>query len=86
LGRDLGPAIGIEPAMAHKIMKANVQEMYMTSVRSLTLAEIASPVEKEACLDFDIQIEEKFGPTIAKADFIDYTDFADFETPEFEPL
>jgi hypothetical protein len=33
----------------------------------------------------DIQIEEKFGPSMTKDDFKDDPDFADFETPENEP-
>jgi hypothetical protein len=36
LGRDLGAAIYIEPAMSNTIMKANWQVMYRASVRSLT--------------------------------------------------
>jgi hypothetical protein len=77
--------IDIGPIMARKIMKENGQVIYLTSVRSLTTEEIVSPVEKQARLDFYIQIEEKIGPPIAEADFKDDTDFADFATPEFEP-
>jgi hypothetical protein len=85
LARDLGPDIYIGLAMARKIMKANGQVMYRTSVRSLTPEEIASPVEKQARLYFDIKIEKKFRPSIAEADFKNDPDFADFATPEFEP-
>jgi hypothetical protein len=81
LGRYLGPAIDIYPAMARKIMKANGQVMYQTSVRSLTHEEIASPFEKQARLDFEIQIEEKFGPPLAEAEFIDDPDFGYLATP-----
>jgi hypothetical protein len=36
-------------------------------------------------LDFDIQLEVKFGPSMAKDGFKDDPDFVDFETPEYEP-
>jgi hypothetical protein len=45
LGRDLGATIDIGPAMSRKILKANGQVLYRTSVRSLTLDEIQSPTE-----------------------------------------
>jgi hypothetical protein len=45
LGRDLGAAIEIGIAMSRKILKANCQIIYRTSVRSLTLDEIQSPTE-----------------------------------------
>jgi hypothetical protein len=77
LGRDLGPAIDIDPAMACKIMNPKGQVMYRTSVRSLNPEEIASPVEKQAHLDVDIQIEDTFRPKLAEAGFIDDTNFAD---------
>jgi hypothetical protein len=83
LGRDLGPDIDIDPSLARKIMKANGQVMYRTHVRSLTPEEIASPVENQARLDVDARIEEKYGPSIAEADFKDDPNFADFATPDF---
>jgi predicted transcriptional regulator len=36
-------------------------------------------------LDSGTRIEDKYGPTIAEADFKDDPDFADFAHPEFEP-
>jgi hypothetical protein len=85
LGRDLSPDIDFGPIMAHKIMKANGQVMYRTSVRSLTPGESASLVEKQACLDVDAQIKAKYGPPIAEADVKNDPDFADFATPDFAP-
>jgi hypothetical protein len=85
LGRDLGAAIVIGPVMDRKIMKANGEVMYWTSARSPTPEKIASPVEKQAHLDFDIQIEEKCGPLMAEDDLKDDPDFADFEILEYEP-
>jgi hypothetical protein len=43
LGRDLGAAIDIGPAMEHKILKKNGSVMYRISVRPLTPDEIQSP-------------------------------------------
>jgi hypothetical protein len=43
------------------------------------------PVEKQTRLDFDIQSEEKFGPSMTKDDFKDDRNFADFATPEYGP-
>jgi hypothetical protein len=43
LGRDLGAAIDIGPAMTRKILKQNGSVMYRSSVRTLTQDEIQSP-------------------------------------------
>jgi hypothetical protein len=48
-------------------------------VRSLTPEEIASPIEKQSHLDFDIEVEQKLGPSMTKVDFKDDPDFADFK-------
>jgi hypothetical protein len=81
LGRYLGAGIDIGPAIASKILKANGEVMYL----SLMPDEIQSPTEKKACLDFDIAIEKKLGKSMTKDDFKDDLDFADFETPTYEP-
>jgi hypothetical protein len=47
LGRYLGAAIDIGPAMTRKILKNNGSVMYRSSVRPLTLDEIQSPTEKK---------------------------------------
>jgi hypothetical protein len=49
LGRDLGAAIYIGPAMTRKILKNNGSVMYRSSVRPLTQDEIQSPTEKKDC-------------------------------------
>jgi hypothetical protein len=85
LVRDLGAAIDIGPAMSRKILKANGQAMYWTSVRSLTLDEIHSPTEISERLDFDSSVEETLGKSMLEADFKDDPDFADFVTPTFGP-
>jgi hypothetical protein len=74
LGRDLGAAIEIGPAMTRKVLKQNGSVMYISSVRPLTQDEIQSPTEKNEREEFGIAIEEKFGPAINKYDFLDDPD------------
>jgi hypothetical protein len=81
LGRDLGAAIDIGLIMVHKILKANGQVMYRTSVRSLMPDDIHSPSELKECEAFDAVIEEKNGSPMTQADFKDY---AGFVSPTFE--
>jgi hypothetical protein len=64
LGSDLGAAIDIGPAMTRKIMKQNGSVMYGSSVRSLTQDEIQSPTEQKERQEFEIAIEDKFGPAL----------------------
>jgi hypothetical protein len=47
LGRDLGAAIDIGPAMTRKILKQNGSVMYRSSVRPITQDEIQSPTEQK---------------------------------------
>jgi hypothetical protein len=84
LGRDLGAAIDIGPAMTRKIIKKNGMVMYRSSVRSLTLDELQSPTELKESQEFDDAIEEKFGPAMKRSDFEEDPDFADLVTPPFD--
>jgi hypothetical protein len=84
LGRDLGAAIDTGPAMTRKFLKKNGSNMYRSSVRSITQDEIQSPTEQKERQEFDIAIEEKFGPAMSKDDFQDDPDYADFLTPPFD--
>jgi hypothetical protein len=84
LGRDLGVAIDIGPAMTRKILKQNGSVMYRSSVRPLTQDEIQSPTERQEREKFDIAIEEKFGPAMNKDDFQNDPDYADFVTPTYD--
>jgi hypothetical protein len=84
LGRDLGAAIDIVPAMTCKVLKQNGAVMYISSVRSLTQDEIQSPTEQKERQEFDIAIEEKFGPAMNKVDFQDDPDYTDFVTPTYD--
>jgi hypothetical protein len=84
LGRDLGAAIGIGPAMTRKILQQNRSVMYKSSVRPLTQDEIQSPTERKELEEFDITIENKFGPAMNNYDFQDDPDYTDFVTPTYE--
>jgi cytochrome c1 len=84
LGRDLGTAIDICPAMARKILNKNGSVMNRTSVRTLNPDEIQSPTEKKERAEFDIAIEKKFGASMDKNDFKDDPDYADFVTPTYD--
>jgi hypothetical protein len=84
LGRDLGAAIDIGPAMMRKILKHNESVMYRSSVIPLTQDEIQSPTEKKEREEFDIAVEKKFGPAMSKDDFQDDPDYADFVTPNYD--
>jgi hypothetical protein len=84
LGRNLGAAIDIGPAVTRKILKKNGMPIYRSSVRSLTLDEIQSPAELKEHQEFENAIEKKFGPAMEKSDFQDDPDYADFFTPTFD--
>jgi hypothetical protein len=84
LGRDLGAAVDIGPAMTRKILKQNGSVMYISSVRYLTQDEIQSPTEQKEREEFDIAIEEKFGPAMNKNDFQNDPDYAYFVTPTYD--
>jgi hypothetical protein len=84
LGRDLGAAIDIGPAMTHNILKQNWSVMHRSSVRPLTQDEIQSPTEIQEREKFDIAIEEKCGPAMNKDDFQNDPDYADFVTPTYD--
>jgi hypothetical protein len=84
LGRDLGAVIDIVPAMMRKILKQNGSVMYRSSVRPLTQDEVQYPTEKKERDEFDIAVENKFGPAMNKYDFQDAPDYADFVTPTYD--
>jgi hypothetical protein len=84
LGRDLGAAIDIGPAMAIKIIKKNGSVMYITPVRPLIPDEIKSPTEKKEHEEFEIAIEKKCGASLYKWDFKDDPEYAYFVTPTYD--
>ena len=79
LGRYLGPAIDIGPALTAKILKSNGEVVYRSTYRSLTPQEMND--EEESRREFDKKIEEKLGP---KAVADDFEDMNMEETPVFE--
>jgi hypothetical protein len=84
LGRYLGAAIDIGPAVTRKILKQNGSDMYRSSVRPLTQDEIQSPTERKEREKFDIAIEKEFGPAICKDYFQNYPYYTDFVTPTYD--
>ena len=78
LGRDLGPAIDIGPAYTRKILKANGQVVYTSTVRSVTPDELKHPDKEKARARFDEAILEKLGePTTWQ----DLEDDPELDTP-----
>jgi hypothetical protein len=84
LGRDLGAAIYIGPAMVCKILKKNGCVIYRKSARPLTPDEIQSPTEKKEREEFDIAIEKKVGASMDKSDFKYDPDYVDFVIPTYD--
>jgi hypothetical protein len=84
LGRDLGAAIDIGPAMARKNLKNNGSAMYIKYLRRLTPDEIQSPTEKKERGEFDIAIEQKFGASMDNSDLKYDPDYADFVTSTYD--
>ena len=75
LGRDLGPAIDIGPAMTRKVIKSNGQVLYRSTVRSLTPGELMDETQKKERENFTLSMNKKL------------RDFKDFVMdPELEDL
>lgn len=84
LGRDLGPAIDVGPAMTRKVLKANGQVVYRSTVRSLTPDEIADPTAKEARDQFTESVNKILGDCFKYEDFATDPELESFETPIYE--
>jgi hypothetical protein len=84
LRRDVGAAIDIGPAMTRNILRQNGSVIYRSSVIPLTQDEIQSPTEQKERQEFDIAIEEKFGPAMNKDDFKNDPDYAYFVTQTYD--
>jgi hypothetical protein len=86
LGRDLGPAIDVGPAMTRKLLKKNGTIVYRPTVRSLTPDELHSETEKQKRAEFDIAIREKHGESFTYDDEGEAGDLppGDDITPTFE--
>jgi hypothetical protein len=81
LGRDLGAAINIGPAMSRKVLKINGEVMFRVSARGLTLDEMQSPDEQKRRKEYDEAIKVKLGKGMQDHEFKLDSDFADFVTP-----
>lgn len=82
LGRDLGPAIDIGPAMTRKVLKSNGQVVHRSTVRPLTPDEMDSPEEKRERDEFDASVRKALGGSLT---WDDLKDDPDYETPILDP-
>jgi len=82
LGRYLGPAIDIGPAMCAKILKQNGQVIYTSTYRELNPHEKENTQEKEARQLFDTAIQARLGNPV-NADDLTAIDPA-IVTPEYD--
>ena len=84
LGRDLGPAIDIGPAMTRKVLKANGKIVYRSTVRSLTPVELADETSKRKRYEFTEKINATLGDSFKYEDFINDPELESFDTPIHE--
>ena len=82
LGRWLGPAKDIGPAMTAKILKPNGQVVYGSTYRGLTEDEKADPSEKALRDAFDKAIAERMGTPLTESELEELD--PDALTPVFE--
>ena len=61
LGRDLGPAIDVGPAMTRKVLKSNGQTIYRSTVRALTDDEMSDEDMKRQRKVFDSNVRSFLG-------------------------
>ena len=81
LGRDLGQAIDIGPAMTRKVLKTNGRIVYKSTVRSLTLDELADKALKKRREEFTERVNVLLGDGFKYEDFINDPDLESFDTP-----
>jgi hypothetical protein len=72
LGRYLGPAINVCPALTAKILKANGEVVYRSMYRALTDAERTNAAHVSRRVEFDHNIQDKFCPETSPDDFPDF--------------
>jgi len=84
LGRDLGPAIDIGPAMTRKILKQNGQIVYRSTVRPLTPDEWKDEDMKRRRVEFDEHVHKVLGDPLALEDLKVDPDLADMDTPSYD--
>lgn len=84
LGRYLGPAIDVGPAMTAKVLKENGNTRYVSTYRSLSPEELEDPVIKERMQAYTNQVHEVLGPSATVEELKDEIE-EDIETPTFLP-
>ena len=82
LGRWLGPAIDIGPAMTSKILKENGQVIYSSTYRAITGDEMQDPKEKAQREKFDANIARRLGKPLTPKELKEIDPEA--VTPEYE--
>jgi hypothetical protein len=85
LGRDLGPAIDIGPAMMRKVLKANGKVVYRSTVRALTPDEMADETMTKEREKFNDAVEKALGDSFKYEDFSNDPELESLGTPSFEP-
>ncbi|KAI2488761.1 hypothetical protein MHU86_25815 [Fragilaria crotonensis] len=83
LGRDLGPAIDIGPAMTRKVLKQNEQVVYRSSVQPLTPDELADESTKKKREEFTEKVNAVLGDCFKYEDFATDPELVDLDTPTF---
>ena len=71
IGRYLGPAIDVGPALTAKILKASGEVVYRSTYQALTDVERANATHVCRWVEFDLNILDKFGPETTPDDFPD---------------
>jgi hypothetical protein len=84
LGRDIGPAIDIGPAMTRKVLKDNGQVVYRSTVRPLTADKMSDPVVTRQREAYDKRILTKLGPMLSKDELASDPELVDAITPEYK--
>jgi hypothetical protein len=83
LGRDLGPAIDIGPAMTRKILKETGKVVYRSTVRSLTPDELADEAMKLKRKEFTEKVNSALGDGFKYEDFMNDPELEDLGTPTY---
>jgi hypothetical protein len=82
LGRWLGPAVDIGPAMTAKILKANGQVLYRSTYRALTETEIEDKAHMKLREEYDESIRVRIGRPSSSSELNELDPEA--VTPEYE--
>ena len=82
LGRWLGPALDIGPAMTAKVLKENGQYVYTSSYRALHEDELTDPTKIKEREEFDRAIRTKLGAPVSSEDELNSID-PEAVTPQF---